>query len=84
MSVVLATVSGLHEVVALRSLRLLIRRVHRWVILLAISGGSVGWGTTGELSGLCLFTWHGRAGIDKCSNLKINFALFYRMGHHRV
>jgi hypothetical protein len=56
MSVVLATVSGLHEVAARWSLHLLIRRVHRWVIFLAISGGSVGVGTNGELSGLCSLT----------------------------
>jgi hypothetical protein len=24
-----------------------------------ISGGSVGWGTTGELLGSCSLTWHG-------------------------
>jgi hypothetical protein len=59
MSVVLATVSGSHEVVARRSPRLLICRVHRWVILLAISSGSIGWGATGESSGLCILTWLG-------------------------
>jgi hypothetical protein len=58
MSVVLAIVSGLHEVVAHRSLCLLICCVHRWVLLLAISGGSVGWGTTGELSDSYSLTWH--------------------------
>jgi hypothetical protein len=59
MSVVLVTVSGLHKVVARRSLHLSICRVHSWVILLAISGGSVGWGTTRESSGSCSLTWHG-------------------------
>ncbi len=58
MSVVLATVSGLHEVVARWSLCLLIHRVYCWVILLAFSSGSVGWGMTGELSGLCSLTWN--------------------------
>ncbi len=51
MSVALVTVSCSNEVAAGRSLRLLISRVHRWVILLAISGGSVGWGMTGESLG---------------------------------
>ncbi len=50
---VLATVSGLHEVVVRFSLHLLIRRVHCWVMLLAISGRSVGWGITVESLGLC-------------------------------
>jgi hypothetical protein len=59
MSVAFATVSGLHEVAARQSLCLLICRVHRWVIMLAISGGIVCWGTTGESSGLCSLTWHG-------------------------
>jgi hypothetical protein len=58
MSVVLATVSGLHEVAAWRSHCLFICRVHHWVILLAIFGGIVGWGTTGDLSGLCSSIWH--------------------------
>ncbi len=58
MSVVLATVSGSHEVAVQRFLHLLICCVHRWVILLAISGGSVGWGATGESSCLCSSTWH--------------------------
>jgi hypothetical protein len=56
MSVALATVCGLHEVAARRSLCLLIHCVHCWGILLAISGRIVGWGTTGELSGLCSLT----------------------------
>jgi hypothetical protein len=59
MSVVLTTVSGLHEVVAWQSLCMLICRVHCWVILLAILGGSVGWGMAGESSGSCSPTWHG-------------------------
>jgi hypothetical protein len=58
MSVALATVSGLHEVAARQSLCLLIRRVYRWVILLVISGGIVGWGMTGESLGLCSLAWH--------------------------
>jgi hypothetical protein len=59
MSVVLATVSGLHEVAARQSLCLLIFHVHHWVILLAITGESVSWGTTGESLGSCSLTWHG-------------------------
>jgi hypothetical protein len=56
MSVVLATVSGVREVVVRWSLCLMIHRVHHWVILLAISGGSVGWGRTGELFDVCSLT----------------------------
>ncbi len=48
MSVVLATVSGLHEVVVRQSLCLLICSAHPWVILLAISGGSVDGGRLGR------------------------------------
>ena len=62
MTVALATVFGLHEVAAWRSLCLLIHHVHCWVILLAISGGSVGWGMTGEFLGSCSSTWHGSGG----------------------
>jgi hypothetical protein len=58
MSVALETVSGLHEVLAWQSCCLLIHCVHRGVILLANSGGIVGWGTARELSGLCSLTWH--------------------------
>jgi hypothetical protein len=59
MSVLLATVSSLHEVAVRRSHCLLIRCIHCWVILLVISGGIAGQGTTRELSGVCSLTWHG-------------------------
>jgi hypothetical protein len=59
MIVALATVSGLHEVAVCWSHCLLICHVHRWVILLTISGGIVGWGTTEESLGTCSSTWHG-------------------------
>jgi hypothetical protein len=59
MMVALATVSSSCEVAAQLSHCLLIQCVHHWVILLAISGGIFGWGTTGESPGVYSLTWHG-------------------------
>jgi hypothetical protein len=59
MLVAFATVSGLHDVAVRQSFCLLIPHVHHWVILLAISGGIDGWGTTRQLLGLCSLIWHG-------------------------
>jgi hypothetical protein len=64
MSVGLATVSGLQGVAVRQSRCLLICHVHRWVILLAISGEIVGRGTTGESLGSCSLTWHGSRDIQ--------------------